>query len=81
MVKKIDLELQFIGQKIKAIRGEKKLTQSTLASLCDIDVRTIQLIEKGSMNMSLKVFFTLSEALEVSPEQLLKFENTKVILP
>ena len=78
VIKKIDVELKNIGQKIKEIRGEKKLTQSSLASLCDIDVRTIQLIEKGSMNMSLKVFFALSEALEVSPEELFKIEKENI---
>ena len=54
------------------------MTQSSLASLCDIDVRSIQLIEKGSMNMSLKIFFALSEALEVSPEELFKFEKENI---
>lgn len=75
VIKNIDKELKKIGQIIKTIRSEKKLTQSSLASLCDLDVRTIQLIESGSLNMSLKVFFSLSEALEISPERLLKFEN------
>lgn len=64
-----------IGQKVKQIRTEKKLTQSTLASLCDIDIRTIQLIEKGSINMSLKILFSLSEALETTPETLLNFDE------
>ena len=67
-----------ISQKVKQLRSEKKLTQSSLASLCDIDVRSIQLIEKGSMNMSLKIFFALSEALEVSPEELFKFEKENI---
>lgn len=78
VIKKIDIELKKIGQRIKELRVEKKLTQSSLASLCDIDVRTIQLIEKGSMNMSLKVFFALSEALEVSPEELFRFDRGKI---
>jgi putative transcriptional regulator len=78
VIKKIDIELKNIGQRIKEIRGEKKLTQSSLASLCDIDVRTIQLIEKGSMNMSLKVFFALSEALDVSPEELFRFDKGRI---
>ena len=72
------VELRNIGQKVKQLRSEKKLTQSSLASLCDIDVRSIQLIEKGSMNMSLKVFFALSEALEVSPEELFKIEKENI---
>ena len=67
----IETELKRIGQKIKGIRLEKKLTQSSLASSCDVDIRTIQLIERGSLNMSLKIFFALSNSLEISPCELL----------
>lgn len=70
----IEKELKAIGLKIKQIRLEKKLTQSNLASFCDIDIRTIQLIEKGSLNMSLKIFLAISSSLEISPAELLNTE-------
>jgi plasmid maintenance system antidote protein VapI len=43
--------------------------------LIDCEVKSIQRVEKGKMNMSLRMFIQLSESLEVSPEQLLKFEE------
>jgi transcriptional regulator with XRE-family HTH domain len=67
----IETELKRIGQKIKEIRLEKKLTQSILASYADVDIRTIQLIEKGSLNMSFKVFYSISAALDIHPCELL----------
>jgi transcriptional regulator with XRE-family HTH domain len=69
-------DLKRIGQKIKEIRLEKKLTQSSLASFCDVDIRTIQRIEKGTFNMSLKIFFAISNSLEISPCELLN--NTEL---
>ena len=64
-------DLKRIGQKIKEIRLAKKLTQSSLASSCDVDIRTIQRIEKGTFNMSLKILYSISEALEIIPSELL----------
>jgi DNA-binding XRE family transcriptional regulator len=70
----IERNLIIIGQKIKKIRLEKKLTQSNLASSCDVDIRTIQLIEAGSLNMSLKIFFAISYSLEIKPSELIAVE-------
>jgi transcriptional regulator with XRE-family HTH domain len=64
-------KLKGIGQKIKEIRLEKKLTQSSLAAACDVDIRTIQRIEKGSFNMSLKIMFLISDSLGINPSELL----------
>ena len=66
-----ELELKRIGQKIREIRLAKKLTQSILASSCDVDIRTIQRIEKGTFNMSLKILFLVSDSLEINPSELL----------
>jgi DNA-binding XRE family transcriptional regulator len=53
------------------------MTQSSLASSCDIDVRTIQMIEKGTMNMSLKIFFAIAKFFEMNPSEfLLRIEDT-----
>lgn len=41
----IDIELKQIGKQIKQFRLLKGMTQNALASSCDIDVRTIQMIE------------------------------------
>ena len=78
----IETELKKIGQKIKEIRLAKRMTQSALASSSDVDIRSIQLIEVGKLNMSLKIFFAISHSLEIKPSDLLdglgfeeKFQN------
>ena len=76
MIKKYDSELQIIARKVKALRLKKKITQASLASQCDIDVRSIQLIEVGKMNFSLRILYALSEALEVSPCHLIDTDCT-----
>jgi transcriptional regulator with XRE-family HTH domain len=70
-----ELELKRIGLRIKGIRLAKKLTQSSLASTCDIDIRTIQRIEKGTFNMSLKILFLISDSLEINPSELLMYKE------
>ena len=71
MKNNFELELKRIGQKIREVRLAKKLTQSSLASSCDVDIRTIQRIEKGTFNMSLKILFLISDSLEINPSELL----------
>ncbi len=71
MKNNFEKDLERIGQKIKEIRLAKKLTQSSLASSCDVDIRTIQRIEKGTFNMSLKILYSISEALGIIPSELL----------
>ncbi len=61
-----------LGTRIKEKRLEKNLTQFELASLIDCEIKSIQRIEKGKMNLSLKLLIGLSEALEVTPDSLLK---------
>ena len=64
-----------LGSRVKNQRLKKRLTQSELSALIDCEIKSIQRIEKGKMNLSLKMFLMLSETLEISPEQLLYFEN------
>jgi len=64
-------ELRLLGLKIRESRLSKKMTQSDLASYCDVDIRTIQRIEKGDFNMSLRVFFSICESLKIKPEVLI----------
>jgi transcriptional regulator with XRE-family HTH domain len=57
-------ELKQLGQRIKEIRLEKNLTQSG-------DIRTIQRIEKGTLNMSLKILYLIADVLEIHPAELI----------
>lgn len=73
----IEKELKHLGQIIRDFRLSKNMTQSSLASSCDIDVRTIQMIEKGTLNMSLKIFFAIAKSFEMNPSEfLLRIEDS-----
>ena len=71
MVENFDNELLALGLKIKQIRLKEKITQSELASKCDVDIRTIQRIEKGKNNFSVRIYFAICEVLNVNPKDLL----------
>ncbi len=47
------------------------MTQSQLATFCDIDIRSIQRIEKGEQNLSIALLYSICESLEVPPYELL----------
>lgn len=47
------------------------MTQQTLSSLCDIDIRTIQRIEKGEHNLSMNILFAIAEALKIPAHELI----------
>jgi transcriptional regulator with XRE-family HTH domain len=65
-------DLKQFGTEIKSVRKAKKITQLQLASLCDIDIRTIQRIEKGEFNPSLRVLISIANAFEMSLSSLIK---------
>lgn len=75
MTRDYSQEIKKLGSKIKRLRLEKKLTQINLAAFCDIDVRTVQMIERGELNMSLKIFFSIADSLHISPEELILNET------
>lgn len=74
MKKAYKQELKQLGKKIKAIRLSQKMTQETLADLCEIDVRTIQRIEKGENGIGINILFAISEALKISLPEFFKKE-------
>lgn len=67
--------LKLLGSKIKNRRLEKGLTQLELSILIDCEIKSIQRIEKGKMNMSLKMFKSIYKVLDISPEFLLRDEK------
>jgi transcriptional regulator with XRE-family HTH domain len=62
---KYESEIIQLGLIIKDLRLKEKITQENLSALCDVDVRTIQRIEKGKQNISISLLFTIAEALNV----------------
>ena len=75
-----EYELIQLGNIIRHLRLEKGITQEHLSSLCDVDVRTIQRIEKGKQNLSLSLLFSISNSLNTKPEILINkiFENIEI---
>lgn len=71
MDKSYDKQITDVGLRVKKLRMEKGVTQQNLAGMCDVDIRTIQRIEKGEFGMGLHILFALSEALEVEASDIL----------
>jgi len=59
-----------LGQRIKALRNERGLTQEELADRASFHRNFIVLIEKGERNFTLRTMFALAAALELHPAQL-----------
>jgi transcriptional regulator with XRE-family HTH domain len=60
-----------VGQKIRAIRQSKGLSQEALANECGIDYSQINRMELGKVNFSLSYFQLLADALGCDPKDLM----------
>lgn len=65
------------GYKIKFLREQKKYSIEYLANIADIDRTYISDIEKGKRNVSLLIIEKLSNALDVSIQDLFDYTNEK----
>ena len=64
-MEKFSSEFQKLGVLLKERRIEQGISQQTLSAICDVDIRTVQRIEKGDSNFSLIIFFSICEALQL----------------
>lgn len=69
---KYEVFIQRLGLKIKELRTQQGITQETLSGICDVDIRTIQRIEKGQQNITMKILFSIADALAIEPNELVK---------
>lgn len=69
---KAEEALKLIGERIRSIRKEKKLSQEELANLCDIELSQINRIELGKINTSISHLLLIAHHLGVLPEDLIK---------
>jgi transcriptional regulator with XRE-family HTH domain len=67
-------ELKQFGEKVRAIRTKKGLSQEELAELAGLHRTYISSLELGKRNVSLINIHALAKALGVSPDKLLKTE-------
>lgn len=73
-MKKIDLLIS-IGQNIKSIRVEKKISQAELAALCNYEKSNMCRIESGKTNLTVGTLLTIAEALDVGIIDLLTIKG------
>lgn len=67
-------EIKGFGKKVKELRKAKKLTQTQLSYLCDMELSTLNRIELGKAGTSLSNIIAIAHALEVHPKELFEFE-------
>jgi len=67
----MDINYISLGERIRFIRQSKKITQKLLSEMIHISVSYISHIENGSKTMSLSVFVSIANALDVSADDLL----------
>ncbi len=67
----------FLGQKVKEIRKNKKMTRETLAEKIDVSSRFLADVECGKVGISLTTLKKLCKTLGISSDSLLglRFEN------
>lgn len=68
---------QKLGSNIKKYRIQKQLSQEKLSELLDANPKFVGHVERVERYISLKKLIQLSKILDVSLEQLFKFDNLK----
>ena len=76
----MNLTNEQIGQRIKAVRSEKNLTQTQLAQLLGKSLRTVQSYESGESRILLDTVTTIAHALGVTPAYLLGVSEPQIKL-
>lgn len=69
-----ELDFQFIGQKIRAVRINKKLTQEYVAEKTGVNVSHISNLETGKVKVSLTLLVGICNALDVTVDFILENE-------
>lgn len=64
-------ELKAFGANLRRERGIKALTQEKLAELADLNIRTVQKIEAGDINILITTLIRLQSAVGCKWEKLL----------
>jgi len=64
--------LKQFGLRLKELRGDKNLSQETLAGYCELDRTYISGLERGRRNPSLTCIFKVANGLNIEVEELIK---------
>lgn len=69
---KLNIDMKQVGQRIRAARIAKKMSQADLSFQSDISLPHISDIENGKKTMQLDTFVRILEALQVSSDSILR---------
>jgi transcriptional regulator with XRE-family HTH domain len=72
--------LDTLGQKLKKIRTQKKLTLDQLSAMASVSKAMLSQIEQGNVNPTVAVILKISQALNTQISELLESENRQNIL-
>ena len=69
---KEQVQLKSFGANLRRERSAKGITQERLAEMADLNIRTLQKIEAGQMNILVTTLIRIQNALRCSLEKLIK---------
>ena len=69
--KKDYVDYSLLGQRVRRARKKAKLTQAKLAEKVGVSIPTISHIETGTNKVSLELFVSIANALNVTPDELI----------
>ncbi len=64
-----------LGENLRKIRNERKLSQQELADNCNVDKSTIYRIEKGQINPTITTVINICDVLKIDIFELTKVEQ------
>ena len=69
--------LALLGEKIRALRLSKEMTQNELAIQCNFEKASMSRIEAGKTNITILTLRKISNALEIEMNEFLKLDNVE----
>ena len=71
-IRDTDLLVRF-GKNLRMLRESRKLSQEQLAIDADIPISQVGRIERGKLNTTISTLFSLAQALNIPPKDLIDF--------
>ncbi|MFD2964359.1 MULTISPECIES: helix-turn-helix domain-containing protein [Olivibacter] len=69
--------IKALGQRVRDLRNDKKLSMEKLAELSGIDYRQLSYIELGQTDPGLSTLYALCNGLDITLAELMDAENLK----
>ena len=66
--------IKFLGVRIRQLREEKNISQQVLADICNVPKSTIERLERGEVNPTVKTLLKISNALNIEFIHLFSFK-------